>query len=300
MPRIPRSAIKAPGQCYHVYSRIAGQQFLLGDLEKQYLLDRTRELSNLFFVKVFGFCIMSNHFHMIVEMQDGDSFSDEEIRLRFQRCYGNRKAFSEELTPMLRRRWSDLSEFMKQVKKGFSDWYNKQHARTGALWSGRFESVVLERDEALINCMAYVDLNAVRANLVDRPESYRFCGLGHHIQSGNRGGFLSLELPEPYVDATGTVDLYRRFVYEAGSLDRGDGKRAIPAAILQEEEGGAYRLNRAALLRHRCRYFTQSIVLGSQRFVREFYGRIRPALSTRRDAVPRRVSGAKSLYSLAR
>ncbi len=300
MPRIPRSAIKAPGQCYHVHSRIAGQQFLLADLEKQYLLDRTRELSQIFFVKVFGFCIMSNHFHMIVQMQDGDSFSDEEVKRRFRRRYGNRKDFSDEEIPTLRKRWSDLSEFMKQIKKGFSDWYNKQHDRKGTLWSGRFESVVLERDEALINCMAYVDLNALRANLVDRPETYRFCGLGYHMQCGNRGGFLSLDLPEPYGDSTGRVDRYRRFVYEAGSLNRRDGKRAIPAAILEEEEQAGYRLKKAALLRHRCQYFTQSIVLGSRRFVREFYAQIQPALCTRRECVPRRVFGAESLYALSR
>ncbi len=300
MPRIPRSAIKAPGQCYHVYSRIAGQQFLLNDVEKQYFLNRTRELSKIFFVKVFSFCIMSNHFHMIVQMQDGDSFSEEEVRQRFHRCYGSRKTLSDELIPMLRKRWSDLSEFMKQLKKGFSDWYNKQHDRTGALWSGRFESVVLQRDRALINCMAYVDLNALRANLVDRPEAYRFCGLGHHVRSGNEGDFLSLDLPEPYVDATGTVDLYRRFVYEAGSIDRGDGKRTISAAILQKEKQRASPTRTVRLLRRRSLYFTRSIVLGSQHFVREFYARIRPALGTQRAAVPRRVYGVENLYSLSR
>jgi putative transposase len=53
--------------------------------------------------------------------------------------------------------------------------------------------VIVENGETLINCLAYVDLNPVRAGLVKRPEDYRWCSLGYHAQTRNKGGFLSLD-----------------------------------------------------------------------------------------------------------
>ncbi len=300
MPRIPRSAIKAPGQCYHVFSRISGQQFLLGEVEQQYFLDLIRHLSQVFFVKVFSFCILSNHFHLVVQMQDGEAFSHGELQRRFRLYYGEKASFTEEQGKNCRRRWADLSEYMKQIKKRFSGWYNRRHNRQGALWSGRFESVVLEHDEALLQCMAYADLNAVRANLVERPETYRFCGLGYHVQSGNRGGFLSLELPEVYLQGETTVQAYRRYVYEEGGVARSDGKRQIPEAVLREEGVRDFRLDKVALLQHRCRYFTRSVAIGSRSFVRQFCNQMKPLLRGGRNREPVAVSISRDLYSLCR
>ncbi len=45
-----------------------------------------------------------------------------------------------------------------------------------------------------MNCLAYIDLNPVRAGIVEKPEQYRWCGLGYHVQGRNRDGFLSLDL----------------------------------------------------------------------------------------------------------
>ena len=57
----------------------------------------------------------------------------------------------------------------------------------------RYKSVVVQDGDALLNCLAYIDLNPIRAGMVDRPEEYRWCSLGYHVQTGNRGGLLSLE-----------------------------------------------------------------------------------------------------------
>ena len=51
---------------------------------------------------------------------------------------------------------------------------------------------IVEKGETLINCLAYIDLNAVRAGIVKRPEAYRWCSIGHHVQTGNKDDFLSL------------------------------------------------------------------------------------------------------------
>jgi hypothetical protein len=48
--------------------------------------------------------------------------------------------------------------------------------------------------ETLVNCLAYIDLNPVRAGMVKKPEKYRWCSLGYHVQTNNKEGFLSLDL----------------------------------------------------------------------------------------------------------
>lgn len=57
---------------YHVISRVALDGFVLGDVEKEYLLKLIKDLSSVYFVEVLGFCLMGNHFHLLVRMQTGD------------------------------------------------------------------------------------------------------------------------------------------------------------------------------------------------------------------------------------
>jgi putative transposase len=66
----------------------------------------------------------------------------------------------------------DIDNFvvMKEIKQAFSWYYNKRHNRRGTLWGERFKSVMVESGQTLINCLAYIDLNPVRAAIVERPE----------------------------------------------------------------------------------------------------------------------------------
>ncbi len=100
-------------------------------------------------------------------------FTDKEIRKRFQTYYGEDRMVSRKKIEELRDKWSSLSAYMKEVKQTFSRYYNKLHDRRGTLWGERFKSLIVENGETLINCLAYVDLNAVRAGIVERPEEYR-------------------------------------------------------------------------------------------------------------------------------
>ena len=300
MPRIPRHLIKDPDRCYHIISRTTGQEFTLGDVEKEFLLQRIKFLSSVYFVNVLTFCILSNHFHLLIQMGNHENYSDEEIERRFRAYYGPKRPFPKEKADDYRTKWSDLSEYVKEVKQGFSFWYNRRHDRRGYFWSERFRSVVVEEGASLMACMAYIDLNAVRAGLVDRPEAYRFCGLGYHVQSGNKGRFLSLGLLGLENVQESPLASYRRFVYEVGSLERSDGKRPIPKAISGKEERAGYRITRPALFRYRSRYFTESVVLGSRVFVKALYRRLQPCLKTRKDRAPVRVQGSEGLYSLKR
>jgi len=118
-------------------------------------------------------------------------YTDEDIQKRYESFYGDDSMFAAGWIPALREKLSSLSEFVKEIKQSFSRYYNKRHHRRGTLWGERFKSLIVEKGETLINCLAYIDLNPVRAAIVSKPEDYRWCSLGYHVQTGNRGNFLS-------------------------------------------------------------------------------------------------------------
>ena len=66
---------------------------------------------------------------------------------------------------------------MREIKVGFARYYNRRHNRRGYFWGDRFKSVIVDKGETLVNCLAYIDLNPLRAGMVDRPEDYRWNSL---------------------------------------------------------------------------------------------------------------------------
>ncbi len=253
MPRIPRILIKGPNVAYHVVSRTALDGFVLGPEEKDHLLSLIRWLSSVFFVEVFGFCIMGNHFHLLCRMLSPEDFSDEEVTRRVKRYYGDnygdRRGIGN-LPPekifYWRNRLSELSRYVQEIKQRFSRWFNKRHQRKGYFWGDRFKSVIIERGEALLNCLAYIDLNPVRAGLVERPEDYRWCSLAYHIGTKNKDEFLSTDLGVAAFTNKGyweRIKIYREYVYKKGGLTD-DSAGAIPQEVLEEERKKGYQLTK--------------------------------------------------------
>ncbi|MBU0991838.1 MAG: transposase [Proteobacteria bacterium] len=101
------------------------------------------------------------------------SFSDDDIKKRFLSFYGENSFFNDtEMLPCFRNKWSSISKYMQEIKQTFSRYFNKRHKRRGTLWGERFKSVIVENGETRINRLAYVELNPVHANIVDRPDMY--------------------------------------------------------------------------------------------------------------------------------
>ncbi len=90
---------------------------------------------------------------------------EDDIRTRFHRYYGVdcTRQLTDGQIPTLRAKWASLSEYVKEIKQSFSRWYNKRHGRKGFFWGERFKSVLVDNGDTLINCLAYIELNPVRA-----------------------------------------------------------------------------------------------------------------------------------------
>jgi len=292
MPRIARMLVKGESAVYHVMTRTALDGYVLGDVEKDYLFQVIKKLSSVYFSEVIGVTVMGTHFHLLTRMHQGKEYSDEEIHRRFLLYYGEgtKKELSKGQIPSYRAKWENLSEYVKDIKQQFSRFYNKRHNRRGFFWAERFKSLIVDNGETLINCLAYIDLNAVRAGLVEKPEDYRWCSLGYHLQTNNKDNLLSLDfgLREFGVKSTKQrLANYRAYVHEKGGLTQGQETCSLP--VDQKDR-----------FRCRSRYFIDSGVIGSKEFVNRIYQQFKDIFNSRNEKIPRRISGLTSVYSLKR
>jgi REP element-mobilizing transposase RayT len=305
MPRTTRLIVNDETAVYHVMSRTALDGFPLGEVEKDFMLDLIKRYAALYFVEILGFCLMGNHFHLLVRVFPERKYTDEDIKKRYEAFYGEKQLFADDWIPSLREKLSNLSEFGREIKVGFTRYYNRRHHRRGYFWGDRFKSVIVENGETLINCLAYIDLNPLRAGLVERPEDYRWNSMGYHLQTGNRDNFLSLDfgLKEfGVLNAEERLKRYRRYVYEAGALDRSEKmvREVINSKVLEKERENDFELNRARRFRYRTRYFTDAGIIGTREFVSENYQRFKGVFMSKREKIPRPVFGLDGIYSLKR
>ena len=305
MPRIPRMLIDDETTVYHVMSRTALDGFPLGDIEKDFMLDLVKRYAALYLVEILGFCLMGNHFHLLVKIFPEYKFTDEDLKKRFVGFYGDDRSFAYGQVPSLREKLSNLSEFVREIKVGFARYYNKRHNRRGYFWGDRFKSVIVEKGETLINCLAYIDLNPLRAGIVNRPEDYRWNSLGYHVQTDNKDNFLSLDfgLQEfGILDTKERLRGYRRYVYEAGAVDRSEigQRKVIKEVVVKKERKKEYKIRRVDRFRYRTRYFTDSGIIGTKEFVSANYQRFKDIFMSKKEKIPKAVSGLEGVYSLKR
>ena len=305
MPRTSRLIISDEKAVYHVMSRTALDGFPLKDVEKDFMLDLIKRFSALYFTEILGFCLMGNHFHLLVKMIPENRFTDEDIQKRFKAYYGNSREFAEGQIIYWREKLSSLSEFMREIKVSFARYYNRRHNRRGYFWGDRFKSVIVDKGETLVNCLAYIDLNPMRAGLVDRPEDYRWNSLGYHLQTENKDQFLSTDfgLKEFSVQSKKErIRRYRRYVYEAGALNQPEkgSVKVIEARVLNKELRREFELSKTDRFRYQTRYFTDSGIIGSKEFVTEHHQRFKHLFFSKHEKKPKPIKGLEGVYSLKR
>lgn len=305
--RLPRlKASPDQSAVFHCISRVVGGEFLLDDLGKEQLARLLLKLAAFCGIELITYCMMGNHFHLLIRVPSRQELSDAELLQRLEDFYGKRGALTvlaregiesrDGIDAVLRQslleRMGDVSAFMKEFKQRFSRWYNRQSGRFGTLWAERFKSVLVEDTPGAVRMVAaYIDLNPVRAGLVQDPKDHRFCGYAKAL-AGNevlRKGLMSCLKPGEWSEAAAE---YRMSLFvTAGSSGRSDKVALDRETILAELKRGG-ELGLGQILRLRVRHLTDGVVLGSREFVNEVFIQHREKFGSRRKDGARRIRGA--------
>ena len=191
---------------YHCISRVVDRRFVFAERECGAFRMFLRMYENFSGCRVLSYCVMSNHFHLLLEVPPPaeGGLSDEALLQRLSGLYSEafvagvaaelaeaRKSGTEdgvgEIHTRFTYRMHDLSQFMKGLLIRFTRWFNRTHARTGTLWEERFKSVSVESGVAARTMAAYIDLNPVRAGMVKDPADYRWSSYGEAVGGGAKG-----------------------------------------------------------------------------------------------------------------
>lgn len=138
---MPRTARIAPiGYVYHILTRGNNRQDIFKD-EKDYkeyikILQKYKEKYKF---KLYHFVLMRNHVHLVLEPVEGD-----------------------------------LADIMKRINQSYSKYYKNRYEHIGYFWQNRYKSIIVSKDNYLLACGSYVELNPVRAGVVDEPKDYRW------------------------------------------------------------------------------------------------------------------------------
>ncbi len=191
---------------YHCISRVVDRRFVFGEPEREQFRKFMRMQENFSGCRVLSYCVMSNHFHILLEVRPMPEagISDEELLKRLSAIQSEafeagvareltdaRSAGREDEVAAIRARFTyrmhNLSEFMKTLLQRFTRWFNRTHHRGGTLWEERYKSVIVESGTAARTMAAYIDLNPVRAGMVSDPAEYRWSSYGEAVGGGPKG-----------------------------------------------------------------------------------------------------------------
>jgi hypothetical protein len=201
------------GLWVHCISRCVRRAYLCGDglgHRKDWIEQRLRLISQSAAVEVSAYAVMTNHLHVVLRVR-GDwvlGWDDEAVVRRYLTLFPKGRDQAGQPLPVTdaqvawfvqqpeklakwRERLADLGWIMKALREDLARRCNKEDNCSGAFWEGRFKSVPLLDYKALIACMAYVDLNPVRAKMVDRPESSTHTGVKTRVRA--RQGFAAAQ-----------------------------------------------------------------------------------------------------------
>ena len=174
--------LKAPNVVYHITSRTNGKRLYLKSKKDHKALCRCLERIRLKYkALVYKYLPMGNHFHLVIQLPDN----------------------------------SDLSQFMCEFKARYAKYYNRRYNTSGHFWGERFHSTIVQADQHLLACFRYVDLNPVKAGLVQHPSQWE-----HHCYPyyahGQEHADLIISPHEVYIslsrDETRRREIYREFV----------------------------------------------------------------------------------------
>lgn len=195
---------------YHCICRCVRRAFLFGedkhsgqnfDHRKQWVVDKITRLSTIFTIDICAYAVMSNHYHLVlkVDKEQADNLSDYDVVLRWKQLFHGHTMVDRWLTHQTttqaendkaleiiqtwRVRLYDLGWYMRCLNESIAVQANKEDNCKGRFWEGRFKSQALLDETALLACMAYVDLNPIRAAISETPETSDFTSIQQRLST---------------------------------------------------------------------------------------------------------------------
>jgi REP element-mobilizing transposase RayT len=200
---------------YHVVCRCVRRAFLCGhdsstgqsfEHRRSWIEERIGQLSSVFAIDVAAYTVMSNHYHIVVRIDDkrAQQWSDYEVLKRWTKIFAGplfvqryldkdqRQNLSDaqlsqvdKYIELYRQRLSDLSWYMRVLNETIARKANAEDNCTGRFWEGRFKSQALLDEQAVLMAMSYVDLNPVRACIADTPEESPHTSIAKRLEKPN-------------------------------------------------------------------------------------------------------------------
>jgi putative transposase len=205
---LPRRALIDPEATpyYHCVSRCVRRAFLCGkdqltgyDFEhrRAWIESRLHFLASVFAIDLCAYAIMSNHYHLVLHINQSelDALDARTVVDRWRRMHripdwldtANLEAPGAKLTiSRWRERLGSISWFMKSLNEPLARLANKEDGCKGRFWEGRFRSQALLDEASVLKCMAYVDLNPIRARLARTPETSEYTAIKARIDRNDR------------------------------------------------------------------------------------------------------------------
>jgi putative transposase len=330
---------------YHCIARVVDRRFAFEQEDKEQFRMYMRMMENFSGCRVLAYCVMCNHFHLLLEVPPRPKrvLTDEQLLKRLGALYSKAfvaavakelaearevvaqgraregEAYVQRIHERFTYRMHDLSEFMKTLLQRFTRWHNKRTKRSGNLWEETFKSVVVEDGIASKMMAAYIDLNPVRAGMVEDPAAYRWSSYGEAMgATGKSGGKAKAGLVRAIMadkgweaDArhwSGRVSReYRMILLEEGEeklmevvnaegqrdvkVVRKGIKKAVAAGEMEQLQRGR-DVALGKMLRCRVRYFTDGVVIGSRAFVNDAFACARERFGPKRKDGARKMRGS--------
>jgi len=319
------------GGCYHCISRVVDRRFIFGEREMVYFRSTMRKLEAFLGIQVLSYCLMSNHFHILLEVPDPEHIevlTADGLRAKLPLLYHGKalavvqdeldraKASADssgvstgldEILARYQARMGNLSVFLKELKQRFSQWYNLCNERSGTLWEYRFTSVIVDGSDehAAMTMAAYIELNPVRAGIVQDPRHYRWCSYAEALagKKSARQGLIRLHARTRAWQGRSLLwkdvaAAYRIHLFGKGERRIGDPRTEMGTRtgiapdkvdrVIAEQEGILTLYDR---LLHRTRYFCDGLVFGSSDFVNKVFANHRDRFGARRKSGARRMKG---------
>ena len=191
--------IEYEGALYHITARGNERRnifFSKTDYEK--FLHYVAEAKKKFGIKLYAYVLMSNHFHLVVE------------------------------TPA-----ANLSKTMQYINGSYTTYVNIKRRRSGHLFQGRYNAIIIDRENYLLELSRYVHLNPVRANMVQKPEEYLYSSYKSYILNNGKSIVDESQILEMISDKKGQAKLqYKRFVEAAVGREPDDPHKNVYGGII--------------------------------------------------------------------